>query len=331
LAWPFRLTGPPVSAMSAWDPAAAYTPGDVVTYQGDRYRALAARSGLQNLIPNPSAEVNTTGWTAQTTAGGSMTRDTAQHKDGVASFKMTQGSTNGTMGGLISIPVKAGKPYSASAQLRLGVAGRAGYLFMSWYDAGGTRIGFPLSQLAALTLNSWVQIKFENQVAPAGAVRLDFQVQFQTPVANETPQNFDSVIVVQGATVPAYFDGSTPGWSWAGAAGNSVSQAPAPPQDVQGWAAVPSSGPRTLTQVEQDTLPDVQQSVYAYLSCPKGARPLNPDWGVEDPTFSTTIDGEALAAELEASEDGRALVNVIVNGPSGEGRAVLDVFVDLPE
>lgn len=86
-----------------------------------------------------------------------------------------------------------------------------------------------------------------------------------------------------------------------------------------------------LATVEQDSLEDVQQSVYAYLYCSKGARPLNPDWGVEDPTFTGVIDGPALAAELEQSEDGRAVVAVNVIGPGGDGRAQLDVYVDLPE
>ena len=90
-------------------------------------------------------------------------------------------------------------------------------------------------------------------------------------------------------------------------------------------------GGRQLAQVEQDSLEDVQQSVYAYLHCEKGARPLNPTWGVEDPTFSSTIDGAQLAAELEASEEGRAQVAVNVYGPDAAGRARLDVFVDLAE
>lgn len=90
-------------------------------------------------------------------------------------------------------------------------------------------------------------------------------------------------------------------------------------------------GDRQLQTVEQDSLEDCQQSAYAYLYCPKGARPLNPDWGVEDPTFSTHRDGAALAAELEESEEGRYLAAVRVYGPDGDGRARLDVFVDLPE
>jgi phage baseplate assembly protein W len=88
---------------------------------------------------------------------------------------------------------------------------------------------------------------------------------------------------------------------------------------------------QALQTVEQDALEDVQQSVYAYLACPKGARPLNPDWGVEDPTFASYIDGAALAAEIEASEENRALVNINVFGPDGSGAATLDVYVDLPD
>lgn len=90
-------------------------------------------------------------------------------------------------------------------------------------------------------------------------------------------------------------------------------------------------GNRALLTVEQDALEDVQQSVYAYLSCPKGARPLNPDWGVDDPTFASEVDGEALAAEIEDSEEGRAEVTINVLGPQADGSTALDVYVDLPE
>lgn len=90
-------------------------------------------------------------------------------------------------------------------------------------------------------------------------------------------------------------------------------------------------GVHQLEVVEQDSIEDCQQSAYAYLACPKGARPLNPDWGVEDPTFSSEVDGEALAAELEECEDGRFTAVVNVYGPEGTGRTRLDVFIDLPE
>lgn len=90
-------------------------------------------------------------------------------------------------------------------------------------------------------------------------------------------------------------------------------------------------GARKLVQVEQDSIEDVQQSVHAYLATPRGSRPLNPDFGVEDPTFGPGVDAGRLAAEIEASEDGRAAVVVTVAGPNGAGEQNVNVTVALPE
>lgn len=88
---------------------------------------------------------------------------------------------------------------------------------------------------------------------------------------------------------------------------------------------------RKLVQVEQDSIEDLRQSVHAYLATPRGARPLNPDFGVEDPTFGPGLDAAQLAADIEASEDGRAAVTVTVDGPNERGRQDVTVRVALPE
>lgn len=86
-----------------------------------------------------------------------------------------------------------------------------------------------------------------------------------------------------------------------------------------------------LNQVEQDSIEDVKQSVYAYLATPKGSRPLNPDFGAEDPTFGPGVDPQKLAQDIEASEDGRAAVTVTVLGPDANGQQQVTIEVDLAE
>lgn len=86
-----------------------------------------------------------------------------------------------------------------------------------------------------------------------------------------------------------------------------------------------------LVQVEQDSLEDVQQSVYAYLATPLGSRPLSPDFGIDDPTFGPGLNGARLAADIEASEEGRAVVAVVIRGPDEFGQQQITVQVDLPE
>jgi hypothetical protein len=89
------------------------------------------------------------------------------------------------------------------------------------------------------------------------------------------------------------------------------------------------SGTR-LAVVEQDSLADVEQNVRAYLATGKGDRPLSPDFGLDDPTFSARIDGGRLAADIMEQED-RADVEVLVSGPDPSGRTSITVNVDLAE
>lgn len=88
---------------------------------------------------------------------------------------------------------------------------------------------------------------------------------------------------------------------------------------------------RKLVQVEQDSIEDVQQSVHAFLATPRGSRPLNPDFGIEDPTFGPGVNAARLAADIEASEDGRAAVTVTIGGPGASGVQDVNVTVELPE
>ena len=84
----------------------------------------------------------------------------------------------------------------------------------------------------------------------------------------------------------------------------------------------------SLAIVEQDTIDDVRQCVHVLLNTPLGARLLAPEVGVEDPTFTTGIDAQALAALLEDQED-RARVHITAAGPTGDGQHAASVVVEL--
>lgn len=81
----------------------------------------------------------------------------------------------------------------------------------------------------------------------------------------------------------------------------------------------------TLAVVQQDSLEDVRACVHMQLLTPLGSRPLAPDFGVDDPTFTGAIDADELAAALEDGDD-RASVTVSVEpGAMGD----VDVRVDV--
>jgi phage baseplate assembly protein W len=88
---------------------------------------------------------------------------------------------------------------------------------------------------------------------------------------------------------------------------------------------------RALAQVEQDSIEDVRQNVYAFLATTKGERPLSPDFGLDDPTFGPGVNTARIAAEIMDAEDGRAVVTITASGPDGGGHATVDVAVSLSE
>jgi hypothetical protein len=84
----------------------------------------------------------------------------------------------------------------------------------------------------------------------------------------------------------------------------------------------------TPAVVEQGSLEDVRASIHMLMRTPRGSRPLAPDIGVDDPTFGPGVDGDELAADLEAQEPLAALT-VTVSPGDGPGDEVVRVEVDL--
>jgi phage baseplate assembly protein W len=84
-----------------------------------------------------------------------------------------------------------------------------------------------------------------------------------------------------------------------------------------------------LQVVEQDTIEDVRQCVHALLVTPRGARPLAPELGIDDPTF-IGVDPERLAADLQDAEP-RAIVTVELAGPDQHGQQQVPVHVELAD
>ncbi len=85
-----------------------------------------------------------------------------------------------------------------------------------------------------------------------------------------------------------------------------------------------------LQLVEQDTIEDVRQSVRLLLRTPPGARPLAPEVGIDEPTFTAGIDADVLAARLEELEP-RAQVSVIAPPVDAAGAQVVQVQVALAD
>lgn len=71
----------------------------------------------------------------------------------------------------------------------------------------------------------------------------------------------------------------------------------------------------TLSLVEQDSQADIEQCVHLLMRTRPGARPLTPEIGIEDPTFTAGPDADEITQYLAEYEDrARCTVTVETNG-----------------
>lgn len=95
-----------------------------------------------NLIPNPSFEVDTAGWAAESNC--TIARSTAQASSGVASMAVTiTGAGSGgaiTATGVSGMPVMTGATYTATGGFRAATTGRTCTVYINWYTSAGAFI-----------------------------------------------------------------------------------------------------------------------------------------------------------------------------------------------
>lgn len=174
---------------------------------------------LINRMPNPSFEVDTTGWLNQ--ANVTLARSTAQAAVGAGSLSMTAvaaanmvaRSTNATD----SIPCVPGQVWSAQARYRAAVTPRSVQLQFRFFAADQTVLSDATAVSGADTTTGWTTVKTENVAVPTGAAFITVQARIVTPAAGEV-HYLDAVQAELGPVCTAYGDGTTAGWGWSGTA-----------------------------------------------------------------------------------------------------------------
>lgn len=200
--------------------------------------ATAATSGelatvRTNLIPNPSMEVDATGWDTFIGAG-SVARTTAQAWVGAASL---QGTTSGT--GRLEVlphsswrpPVVEGLSYTFSGYIRAAVAG-SWSLGLYFRDSSGSPIGSGVLAVGfADSTSEWRRFEV-TATAPVGAVSVDTRMIRSQKVgeASTVVAYMDGLMLERVSSAGTYFDGATAasgGWTyaWTGTAHLSASTA----------------------------------------------------------------------------------------------------------
>ncbi len=196
-----------------------------------------------NLVTNPRAFVDLTGWVVNNPSGAAGTGATIargystdpQIPYGSKTYVRATFGTGATSSGGVRYtqPVTAGKTYSMGVWCRASVV-QALRITCYWLDAGSNEVG---SRSYGTVFNSgaqdfiWGRSTIANVVAPAGAVTMILAVYAGTGTAWPSGSNLyvTAALVVEGATVPEFFDGDIAdngydSYGWNGAQGQSTSQ-----------------------------------------------------------------------------------------------------------
>lgn len=167
-----------------------------------------------NLCPNPALAVNATGWFGST----GWVRAT-----GLTGFTRTTGWA-GTSAGQQIAPqgtIVAGLTYTFSVFVKAATGGGDVAVGINWYQSGAYRAS---STQSTFTLDAGTVTRvWATAVAPPNTDSA--LITIDNPGGQGTVQ-ITQVLYEQSAILNAWFDGSSPGGSWTGTAGNSTSTIP---------------------------------------------------------------------------------------------------------
>lgn len=169
-------------------------------------------SGRLNLVKNPSAAVNTTGWGA--TGGGSVSRITGQTIAGLAATTALRYTATAVVGGpwLLTataplLPVIPGRSYTFSAYVRSSVA-KTVTANIEFQNGNNALVNAAQSAGVALTANTWTRISVTG-VAGAGSAHAGPYVLPSAAWAAGNTLDVAGAMVEESASLNAYIDPMT--------------------------------------------------------------------------------------------------------------------------
>jgi prepilin-type N-terminal cleavage/methylation domain-containing protein len=190
-------------------------------------------AAITNLVRNPNAAVNTSDWTATSSAGGAPTgaRITGQTTPLTGVTTAYRGTLTGTpstwwrVQNSQPVPVTAGQSYTLSSYIRSSVTGGTGVIII-WMDNLGATVTEHASTGISQTADTWAR-RSHTATAPAGAVTARLQA-YAPSTLGVSGSTIDAtgMMFVQSSTLTNFADGNSPDWTWTGTANNSTSTGP---------------------------------------------------------------------------------------------------------
>lgn len=223
-----RDTGQPEQGRGAYSLEAALTALGA-------FSSLPAQVFRRNLSENPSVETATAGYAVASTRTG-ITASALGRANTIATpfgayYLSTNVAGDGTTStttpdiqlGLPVVPVTAGKPYVFSVHSRHLVTGATLQWVVRWEDDAGTNLATNSGVKSPLLVGPWSRYHMVD-TAPAGATKARaFVWGWGFTDATARSWRLDGFHIEQAAALGTYFDGSTTGARWDGAANGSTS------------------------------------------------------------------------------------------------------------
>lgn len=191
--------------------------------------AAHAPATITNLSANPSMETalaghGSTGATSTigraTTGGLFGTGYVYASYTGSGSGGMYFGTTHAARA-----DVTAGQTYTASIYTKTSV-GATITPRLTWFNSGGVQLTSADGESVVTNNTEWKRVVVTG-VAPATAVKVGVYYQSAASVwVNGSQQQVDGLMITQGTEIYPYADGTSPGWSWTGAAHATTSSGP---------------------------------------------------------------------------------------------------------
>lgn len=201
-----------------------YEPGpDDVPGKQDGSMWITRTRDRLNLCVNPSAEVNTTGWTPSAATLARVADSPAG--DGAYVFEVTNNSASGSLHFAYltaQVGFEEGQDVAMSAYLKSISGAATGYqIFANWYNASAVFVGQTFGTATTITTTEYSRISMLTK-APAGAVAAYFGI--ICPGANiNAVWRYDAVLLENSPKLGRYFDGGSEGGAWTGTPENSTS------------------------------------------------------------------------------------------------------------
>lgn len=218
-----------VDQTASWDGRVStsdYEPGpEDVAQRTDGSLWLVRTRDRTNLVPNPSFEDDTAGWSAFSNCA--IARTTAKFFSGAVSLSVTSSATGSayvrTATGTAGMPVSPNLAYTVSWRSLAATVGRNMAIDLAWYDAAGALIGsIQINGVGVDNTTDWT-LASVTETSPSNAAFLALYVGAQSTGAAGEVHYLDGFLVEQSEIVGRYFDGGSLDASWNGAANSSSS------------------------------------------------------------------------------------------------------------